>query len=124
MKAEDLKEIANNSTSVAFHKFVLLQKDHRQDLYCFYEGNDNGYYFPRIKELYNGIHHPIKCGNKKSVLYMYKSVKAKYPDVKCSFFIDNDFDIRIENSDIYETPCYSIENFYTSKEFISDILKN
>ncbi|MUP39873.1 DUF4435 domain-containing protein [Labilibaculum euxinus] len=124
MEAKDLKKKADSSSAVAFHKFVLLQKDHNQDLFCFYEGNDNGYYYPRIKEFYNGVHHPIKCGNKKSVLYMYKSVKTRYPEVKCSFFIDNDFDERIENPKIYETPCYSIENFYTSKNFISDILKN
>lgn len=124
MNAQDLKKKANNSTAVAFHKFVLLRKNHIQDLFCFYEGMDNGYYYPRIKEIYNGNHHPICCGNKKSVLYMHKSVKTKYPDTKCSFFVDNDFDERIENDDIYETPCYSIENFYTSKSFISDILKN
>lgn len=124
MKPKDLKEKANSSPAVAFQKFVLLQKDHRQDLFCFYEGNDNGYYYPRIKEFYNGIHHPIKCGNKKSVLYMHKSIKTKYPVAKCSFFVDADFDERIDNAEIYETPCYSIENFYTTKSFISDILKN
>ena len=124
MKAEDLKKKANNSSAVAFHKFILLRKSHIEDLFCFYEGMDNGYYYPRIKEIYNGTHHPISCGNKKSVLYMHKSIKAKYPDTKCSFFVDNDFDERIENDDIYETPCYSIENFYTSTSFISDILKN
>ncbi|MCT4590298.1 MAG: DUF4435 domain-containing protein [Carboxylicivirga sp.] len=124
MKAQELKEKAKNSSAVAFHQFVLLQKDHQQDLFCFYEGNDNGYYYPRIKEYYKGIHHPIKCGNKKSVLFMYKAVKEKYPDRKCSFFIDNDFDEPLRNVEIYETPCYSIENFYTSKDFIADILKN
>lgn len=38
--------------------------------------------------------------------------------------MDRDFDSLINNSLIYETPYYSIENFYTGNEAVSNILRN
>lgn len=34
------------------------------------------------------------------------------------FFVDNDYDESLEgiSPDLYETPCYSIENLYAQKE--------
>lgn len=124
MKPEELLNKAKETPAVAYHTFVMLQKDNKNDLFCFFEGNDSGYYYPRLKEYFKGKHHPIKCGNKKGVLETYELVKRNYSNIKTSFFIDNDFDDRVNNCEIYETPCYSIENFYTSKEFVSDVLKN
>ena len=118
MKPEDLLNIAKGNPAVAYHTFVLLQKENTNDLFCFLEGNDSEYYYPRLKGYFKGKHHPIKCGNKKGVLETYELVKRNYSNIKTSFFIDNDFDDKINNSEIYETPCYSIENFYTSKEYI------
>jgi hypothetical protein len=47
-----------------------------------------------------------------------------YDKYKKGFFIDRDFDLLINNRAIYETPCYSIENFYTNPTVFSDILKH
>jgi hypothetical protein len=124
MKPEELLNKVKETPAVAYHTFVMLQKDNKSDLFCFFEGNDSGYYYPRLKEYFKGKHHPIKCGNKKGVLETYELVKRNYSNIKTSFFIDNDFDDRININEIYETPCYSIENFYTSIEFVSDVLKN
>lgn len=124
MNPKELLDKARETPSVAFHTFVLLQTDFQNDLFCFYEGNDSAYYYPRIKEYYKGNHHPIICGNKKSVLRTFQEVSVKYPLSKTSFFIDRDFDEVIGNNKIYETSCYSIENLYTSKAVVIDVLKN
>jgi hypothetical protein len=124
MKAKELLTKSKNTPSVAFHKFVLLQKDHSKDLFCFFEGNDSDYYYSRIKQYFKGNHHPIICGNKSAVISVYMMIAEKYDHIKTAYFIDNDFDKRLNHERIYETPCYSVENFYTSRQVIIDILKN
>ncbi len=108
---------------MVFHKFVLLHKNNKSDLFCFYEGKDTQYYFPRINTTEEN-HHPIVCGNKKSVLDSYKLIKEKYQSFRTKFFVDSDFDDPIYLADLYVTPGYSIENFYCTPQVISNILKN
>lgn len=111
------------SSKVAFHKFVLLHRKHKTDLFCFFEGADSQYYFPRIN-LHNENNHPIICGNKDSVLKSYDFIKSKYPSFKTLFFTDQDFDDIIIKKDLYTTFGYSIENYYCSEIVLSRILKN
>lgn len=120
----DLLERSRNSSAVAFHKFVLLHRKFSTELFCFYEGKDTHYYFPKIQQIYNGNHHPIVCGNKKSVIETYQKIIPKYNNLKTAFFIDKDFDEKIEEEKLYCTPCYSIENLYCSDKVLSRILKN
>lgn len=122
MQPQDLLKKAQ-SPKVAFHKFVLLHREHKTDLFCFFEGKDSQYYFPRINE-FNENNHPIICGNKKSVIDSYDFIKSKYPLYKTLFFTDSDFDEVIVKPDLYTTCGYSIENFYCSPNVISRILKN
>ncbi len=124
MKPEDLLKKSRNSSVVAFHRFVLLHREYKTDLFCFYEGKDSHYYFPRINANFGENHHPIICGNKKSVIHTYESINNKYPDFKTAFFIDKDFDEEIYENDIYNTPCYSIENLYCTQTVLKRILKN
>lgn len=119
--AEILKN--SHSSNVVFHKFVLLHRLHKEDLFCFYEGRDSQYYFPRINSV-EERHHTLVCGNKKAVQESYKTIKSKYPQFRTKFFIDSDFDENEELIDLYITPTYSIENFYCSENVISNILKN
>lgn len=124
MKAIDLITRSRNSSVVAFHKFVLLHRKYKTDLFCFYEGKDTQYYFPRINDLSNREHHPIICGNKKAVLDTYSAIKSKYSDFDFAFFIDSDFDECVNQDKIYNTPCYSIENLYCTEKVLKNILKN
>lgn len=122
MQPKDLLK-KTQSSKVSFHKFVLLHRKYKTDLFCFFEGADSQYYFPRIN-LYNEDNHPIICGNKKSVLESYDFIKSKYPSFKTIFFADSDFDDIIAKKDLYMTCGYSIENYYCSEKVLSRILKN
>ncbi|WP_159478608.1 DUF4435 domain-containing protein [Chryseobacterium sp. 18068] len=122
MQPKDLLK-KTHSSQVVFHKFVLLHRKHKTDLFCFFEGADSQYYFPRINN-HNENNHPIICGNKKSVLESYDFIKNKYPSFKTIFFTDLDFDDIIVKKDLYTTSGYSIENYYCSENVFSRILKN
>jgi hypothetical protein len=124
MKPEDLLKKSRNSSVVAFHKFILLHRKYKSDLFCFYEGKDSHYYFPKINNVFGENHHPIICGNKKTVIHTYESIKNKYSHFKTAFFIDSDFDEKIYEPEIYNTPSYSIENLYCTELVLKRILKN
>ncbi len=127
MKPSDLTKEIQTSPVVAFHQFVLLKRKFGQDLFCFFEGKDDPkYYYERIKSNSKVNHHSIICGNKKSLIYTYDEInkRSDYSKFKKAFFMDLDFDSKNTNNDIYETPHYSIENFYVDESVLSDILKN
>jgi len=113
----------SKSANVVFHQFVLLHRKYKTDLFCFYEGKDTQYYFPRIN-LVEENHHILVCGNKKSVLDAHKLIKMRYSEFRTKFFIDSDFDVNEELIDVYITPSYSIENLYCTDKVFSNILKN
>jgi hypothetical protein len=132
LKAEYLTEtllgdkLAENSSAVAFHKFVILCNGRENDLFCFFEGRDSQYYCNRIKSITNRKYHPISCGNKKIVIDTYEWLNKQpiYNKYFKTFFVDRDFDPLQSKDNLYETPCYSIENFYVNEECLSEILKN
>jgi hypothetical protein len=126
---------AKEKASVAFHQFTHIHQRNSECLYCFFEGGEDAkYYLFRIKENLptadkEGIK-DIKCGGKSIVLTVYellqKHENPSYRKAKTAFFIDRDFDEPLSEElrkDIYETPCYSIENFYTTEDCFKDILK-
>lgn len=126
MKPEELLELSEESSAVAFHKFVLLCKGRENDLFCFFEGRDSQYYGNRIRSITNRKYHPISCGNKKTVLETYEwlNTQSTYHKYLKTFFVDKDFDPFQLKDNVYETPCYSIENLYVNEECLSEILKN
>lgn len=111
----------------AYHKFQLLVRKNPTALFCFYEGKDAPYYYEKVKN-YSKNNKPIKCGGKQKVIDIYCSLKKvkEYDKYKTAYFVDRDFDFSIKEKypDIYETPCYSIENLYTSEEVLKNILEN
>lgn len=125
MKPEILLAQANASTAVAVHKFVLIPNKSSDKLYCFFEGKDTHYYSARIQNYFMKEYEPIICGNKAQVLHTYSYfLKTKsYNKYSKAYFVDSDFDERLNNNDIYETPCYSIENLYVNEYAIKQILK-
>jgi|NOAtaT_7_FD_contig_121_321142_length_2860_multi_2_in_0_out_0_3 hypothetical protein len=129
MSVENLRNSRNNPVAI-FTQFTRLYKEYELALYCFFEGEDSKYFGIRIKN----IARPKKdiylsCGGKEGVLGIYRMLSARkeYENIAAAYFIDKDFDVSIRErglSEIYETPCYSIENFYTSSECFSNILKS
>lgn len=128
MDVQEMRE-ARTKAVVVFTKFAQSKGKFNSNLFCFYEGEDIKYYEPRIEE-YTGISYAnitsFVCGGKHGVLKVRSMIKEKgvYEDVKKAFFIDKDyFTTEIDDRELYETPCYSVENFYTSQSAFERVLK-
>jgi Protein of unknown function (DUF4435) len=122
---------ASRSKAVAvFVEFTRLYKQYESALYCFFEGEDSRYYGIRIKNITRSekdIY--LNCNGKEGVLGIYRMLSSRkhYANARTAYFIDRDFDksiYEIGMSGIYETPCHSVENFYTSVQCFSEILIN
>lgn len=129
MTVEEMRRVREESPNVAYVSFISLTKAGIKGYFCFFEGKDAPYYVPRIKSIYKGIIHPIICGGKSKVLKVHEliSYHHEYKKYIKGFFIDKDFDPSPPNhtgSPIYETPTYAIENFYSSINVFSQILKS
>lgn len=115
---------AMGTGSAAFLRFTRIHKSKLRYLFCFFEGEDAKYYGVRIKENLPEVDwEGISCGGKLKVEEVYNVLKIhenpSYQVAKKAFFIDRDFDEPLSEElrkDIYETPCYSIENFYTTED--------
>jgi hypothetical protein len=122
---------AMGTGGAAFFKFTRIHKSKSHCLFCFFEGEDAKYYGFRIKENLPGVDwEGIDCGGKSKVLAVYDVLKKhenlSYQQAKKAFFVDRDFDEPLSEElrkDIYETPCYSIENFYATENCFKSILK-
>ncbi len=118
---------SREKAQVAYQEFVLHTGKGKDGLFCFFEGNDNPYYVPRIKR-FTDNYHTIKCGGRDKVLDVYRliTIHSEYDQYKKAFFIDRDFNesLPARNPPIFETPCYSIENFYVSVGVFKEILIN
>ncbi|PGN64603.1 hypothetical protein CN961_03540 [Bacillus thuringiensis] len=112
---------------VGRHRFMVKFPKNKDAPFCIVEGEDEKYYELRVKMRCDNIE-PIciPCGGKKKVIDTYKWItkKTEYSKGKIMYFIDRDFDELYNDSLIYETPYYSIENFYTTDEAISKIFRN
>lgn len=127
MNMQEVRE-SRNKAVVVYSKFIQYRDKFSHHVFCFYEGEDIKYYEQRI-ELYANVSYKklvgYNCGGKKEVLKLKKMImKDNYESVKKMFIIDRDYlKSDFEDSEIYETPCYSVENFYTSKNAFEKILK-
>jgi hypothetical protein len=126
MYIDELRE-SRNKPQVAYQEFALSTSERPNHLFCFFEGKDNSYYVPRIKNVTTD-YYPVKCGNKSAVLAVYALIvnNPEYKKYKLGFFIDRDFNqsIGVKTPPIFETPCYSIENLYVSLSVFNEILTN
>ncbi|MEY4927975.1 MAG: hypothetical protein RI894_2411 [Bacteroidota bacterium] len=114
------------AANIAYQTFAALIKASEEGVFLFCEGRDGRYYGSKIDLICNKEAHPIHSGNKKNVIETYKMIKNRreYTIYKTAFFVDKDFDLPLNNPDIYETPCYAVENLYCNQECFSNILKN
>jgi hypothetical protein len=118
---------SREKAQVAYQEFAVSTRKGKDGLFCFFEGKDNAYYVPRIKR-FTDNYHPINCGGRDEVLDVYRliTIHSEYDKYKKAFFIDRDFNEPLpdHNPPIFETPCYSIENFYVSLDVFKEILIN
>lgn len=116
---------SKDKASVAYQEFALSTKTYNNHLFCFFEGNDNPYYIPRIKNFTDKIY-PINCGGRDRVLKVHELISNQdvYNKYSKAFFIDRDFNSPLQNNKdiVFETPCYSIENLYVNKNVFEQIL--
>ena len=126
MTVEELRKAGAESSNAAYIAFINHISLDKLGLFCFFEGKDSPYYISRVKSVFKGNYYPINCSGKSKVLKVYELINnhREYDAYKKGFFIDRDFDPSVSNEAIYETPCYSIENLYTTKLTFSEILKS
>lgn len=122
---------ARTTASSVFAQIVQLNKKYENPLFCCFEGEDYKYYGIRVESLKQKDYEkiiPLKCGGKQEVTKLYALVSKEITLNFKTFvyFIDRDFDDQIDSSElnIYETPVYSVENFYTSICAFEKILVN
>ena len=109
-------------------QFVNNRKYYKTYAFCFYEGEDGKYYDSRIRQKFDDKIMTFPVGNKKEVLKLLDKIKKAglYEDVCTMFFVDRDYDVSKVgyNEDLFETPCYSIENLYVQQDCLLNILQS
>ena len=129
-KVTKLHKQTKNSSAVWLQYVSKIKCEARSKLFVFTEAEDDcRYYIERIKEYTNfkDDEYIVKfpCSGKKAVLDTMEKIQKdkRSKAIKKCFFIDMDFDERqVENEELYETPCYAIENFYISNKVFGKIL--
>lgn len=111
-----------------YMQFVNNRKYYDSHVFCFYEGEDGKYYDPRIRNLFGEKMYTYRVKNKKGVLALLDKIRNAnmYNHVCMMFFVDRDFDESLQGTDedLYETPCYAIENLYACEECMKKILQS
>lgn len=123
-----MREGRESHTSI-FMKFTQCKKYFSTHAFCFYEGKDGAYYNSRIERyLADGDQFiTLVARNKKNLLKAMQKIcsDVNYSSVRKMFFVDQDFDTQQPpHTDLYETPGYSIENFYVDEETFRRILRS
>lgn len=119
--------LQRGNAEVIYKKFTESRKFHNTHAFCIYEGEDGKYYNHRIQRYWNDNIIPFTAGNKKEVLQVMKRITSDplYTSVCVMFFIDRDYDTSLmgTHKDLFETPCYSIENLYANEIVFQRILQ-
>lgn len=124
---DDLIAMRDKSVNTAFMDFNNAVTHHPDAFFVFYEGQDNDYYYPRIRHYSSLEVEPINCRGKEKVISVYKILvtKSEYDKYRKGFFIDKDFDLNTDSipSNFYITSGYSAENYYMSDNCMEQFLK-
>ena len=96
-------------------------------VFCFFEGEDRKYYNDRVEEHLTDIQIlGYVCGNRDEVIKVYKKILSEKDDMShLLFFVDRDYNFESyeANDYVYQTPEYSIENFYCKKSAVKKIME-
>ena len=115
------------TAETGYIKFVEARQYHKTHAFCFYEGEDGKYYNMRIARAFGDQFISFVAGNKNEVIKLMHKIKSSgiYTDVCLMFFVDRDFGPSLVDTDedLFETPCYSVENFYTGEQTFCNILQ-
>lgn len=127
MTLEEMRE-KRGVSEVVFKKFTEAREYFETHAFCFYEGEDGKYYDSRVTQYWGTNFIPIVAGQKKEVIRVMRKIQSDplYADVCTMFFVDRDFDEPLANTndDLFETPCYSIENLYAQESVFRRILQS
>lgn len=127
---DQVKELRDKrqTANAVYMKFTEDWNDYTNYVFCFFEGEDAKYYNTRIKRYFAERFMTYTVGNKKEVIKLLRKLESDslYEQVIKMFFVDRDADESLAgiSSDLYETPCYSIENLYAQKECFEDIIQS
>lgn len=126
MNRVEFMRAESHNISVNFKTFMNIVKNNQLPV-CF-EGKDIQYYRNRIEQYLTENFGHIACNGKSKVLALREEIQKnpQYKDKLCLYFVDCDFD---DNSicnyhDVYITPCYSIENLYTSNKVFEKVISD
>lgn len=95
-------------------------------IYCFFEGKDDPkYYTNRIERFTTKDIITYPCNGRDNVYRLHGMIESrKFKNTNNLYFTDKDFNYDIlEESDIYSTPGYAIENFYILDSVFEKIIK-
>lgn len=126
MRVDKLRD-SRTSIAVKLKDFLTLYGSRGNYVFCFTEGDDVKYYEVRVR--LQAVPREAKffsAGGKENVLHLRDLIagRPEYKDATCLFFTDRDFDPPIADSRVFETPCYSIENLYTTEAAFIRIIES
>lgn len=123
----DMMRAKRAVAEAVYKKFTEAVDYHATYAFCFYEGEDGKYYNPRIKSIWGKRFITLEPGNKQAVIKTMQLIQANplYKEVCLMFFVDRDYDAPLAgtNKDLFETPCYSVENLYAQQTVLEQILQ-
>lgn len=96
------------------------------NIFFFIEGKDDiNYYESRFIKYFEHNYKYYQTQGRENVLKLRNKLKknAETSRIKLAFFIDKDFENDCCCSDLYITPCYSIENLYISRNVFKLLLE-
>jgi hypothetical protein len=126
----DVLRGSRESYAVKLRDFLRISSKRPDAYIIFFEGQDAKYYSHRIELLRQELPwEGINSGGKDNVLKLYELITNhdQHKLVKTLFFIDRDFDEPDElpnDTRVYITPGYAVENLYVTEQVIRRILRD
>lgn len=129
MTRPDILRQARTAYVVSWARFQKLYGQQPRALFCFFEGEDAKYYGVRIDVVVRTtVRYNLLCGGKEGVLSIRSLIvgEPRYATAWAAYFVDADFDdnTALTASDIYVTPCYSIENLYVLESAFTRLVRD
>lgn len=121
---KDMRSERDISQAV-YIQFLMDRKNSKTHIFCFYKEEDGKYYNPRIEQKFDK-YFCYEVKNKMEVLKLLDRLTSTdlYSDTYMLFFVDREYENGLNNKEeLFETPCYSIENLYVQKECLGNVLQ-
>lgn len=121
---KELLEEASLESSVYFMAYTRLRSKAIDHIFVLEGKDDPKFYTPHISSSIKSKYEIISVNGKTNVLTLREEIRnhPEYRSDSTAFFIDSDFDKIPSKKDLYVTPTYSIENFYTKSSVFRSII--